>query len=257
MAAGPWGGHSNGYIPLSALTPLSWSGLRLRSDAAAAFEQLNVLFRARFGMNIVVTDAYRDYATQVRLKAEKPTLAATPGTSNHGWAMAVDLGGTIDDDYENDQYKWMDATAPAFGWVNPGWARPGPAFEKREPWHWEFGGSAGSTPTNPTNPPEDDMPLNQTDLEAIDRLIVDRLAQRLAQGTTLSPTGLDAVRGSVLGLMRAEEFQLNDIAGRVLNTKIDASTGTVAQTLRDARIISRRHEQAWRAHEGLPADPNA
>jgi hypothetical protein len=254
MAAGPWGGHSNGYIPLSALTPLSWaSGHRLRSDAAAAFENLNIAYRGAFGVNISVTDSYRDYARQVTLKAEKPHLAATPGTSNHGWALAVDLGGGIQN-FGTDQHVWMFANAHNHGWILPAWAQKNGS--KPEAWHWEFDGPGGSTPTNPTNPPEDDMPLNQTDLEAIDRLIVDRLAQRLAQGTTLSPTGLDAVRGSVLGLMRAEEFQLNDIAGRVLNTKIDASTGTVAQTLRDARIISRRHEQAWRAHEGLPADPN-
>jgi hypothetical protein len=241
---------------------LSWaSGHRLRSDAAAAFEQLNVAFRAAFGSSIGVTDSYRDYDAQVRVKAEKGNLAATPGTSNHGWALAVDLGRAEGlpkeagiERFGTPQHSWMRANAPAYGWILPGWAQENGS--KPEAWHWEFNGSDGSTPTNPTNPPEDDMPLNQTDLEAIDRLIVDRLAQRLAQGTTLSPTGLDAVRGSVLGLMRAEEFQLNDIAGRVLNTKIDASTGTVAQTLRDARIISRRHEQAWRAHEGLPADPN-
>jgi zinc D-Ala-D-Ala carboxypeptidase len=50
----------------------------------------------RDGVNITLTDSYRDYATQVRLRAEwcaqnKCYMAATPGTSNHGWGCAIDV----------------------------------------------------------------------------------------------------------------------------------------------------------------------
>ena len=63
-------------------------------------------------------------------------LAAFPGTSNHGWALAVDLCGGINV-AGRAQWGWMTANAGRFGFVKPDWARPG--AEKPEPWHWEFG----------------------------------------------------------------------------------------------------------------------
>ena len=66
----------------------------------------------------------------------KPALAACPGTSNHGWALAVDLCGGINV-AGSPQWTWMTANAGRFGFVQPDWARPG--AEKPEPWHWEYG----------------------------------------------------------------------------------------------------------------------
>jgi LAS superfamily LD-carboxypeptidase LdcB len=50
-------------------------------------------------------------------------LAATPGTSNHGWGLSVDLD--------------LDATAQA--WMRQNGARYGFVEDvPREPWHWTF-----------------------------------------------------------------------------------------------------------------------
>ena len=134
--AGAWGGHSNGRIPASAMCPLKTApGQMLRCDAQAAFERLSKAFEARFGAPISVTDAYRDYATQVILKRRKGRMAATPGTSNHGWALAVDLDSGINS-FGTAQHQWMRANAPKFGWIHPGWARQTGSLP--EPWHWEF-----------------------------------------------------------------------------------------------------------------------
>lgn len=153
QAAGAWGNHSNGAIPLSALSEISWAKSKyLRADAAQALSQLNALYLARFGAHIVVTDAYRDLATQVRLKATKGNLAAKPGTSNHGWALAVDLGGGIQSSYKTPQYLWMADVAPGYGWVNPDWAKPGPKFQKSEPWHWEYTGNGTQTVSTGADP---------------------------------------------------------------------------------------------------------
>ena len=134
--AGAWGGHSNGRIPASAMCPLKTApGQMLRCDAQAAFDRLSTAFEARFGAPISVTDAYRDYATQVILKRRKGRMAATPGTSNHGWALAVDLGSGINS-FGTAQHQWMRANAPKFGWIHPGWARQTGSLP--EPWHWEF-----------------------------------------------------------------------------------------------------------------------
>ena len=57
---------------------------------------------------------YRTYASQVRMYGQKPALAAVPGTSNHGWGLAVDLCGGIGS-FGTRQYTWMVANAGRFG----------------------------------------------------------------------------------------------------------------------------------------------
>jgi cell wall-associated NlpC family hydrolase len=136
-AAGAWGGYPNGFIPLTALCPAGVGRQVLRCDAAAAFGAMNSAYAATFGRPVCVTDSYRTFPEQVRLYGVKPALAAVPGTSNHGWALAVDLCGGLQS-FGTAQYAWMVANAPAFGWSNPSWARAGRGRE--EPWHWEFTG---------------------------------------------------------------------------------------------------------------------
>jgi hypothetical protein len=129
-----WGGYQNGRIPFTALAhPRSAPDAWLRPDAAAALDRLSAAYAARFGHPLGVTDSYRDYPHQVTTKARKGNLAAKPGTSNHGWGLALDLrmGG-----YGSTDYLWLRANAPAFGWDTPDWARPGGS--KHEPWHWEY-----------------------------------------------------------------------------------------------------------------------
>ncbi|NDI49009.1 M15 family metallopeptidase [Goekera deserti] len=134
-----WGGYSNGQIPPAELCPIS-DVHRLRCDAAAAYTSLSAAYQAWFGAPLCVTDSYRSYAAQVEAHVRKPAMTAAPGTSNHGWALAVDLcGGINDSQFDSPQYLWMLANAPRFGWFNPEWAQLGPAGEKAEPWHWEFG----------------------------------------------------------------------------------------------------------------------
>jgi hypothetical protein len=131
---GGWGGYANGRIPPTALAhPRSAPRALFRPDAAAAFDQLNAAYRARFGVGIAVTDSYRDYATQVTTKAAKPGLAAQPGTSDHGWGLAADLGGGINR-FGTVQYQWMKANAGRYGWTHEAWAEPGGS--RPEPWHW-------------------------------------------------------------------------------------------------------------------------
>ncbi|MEV0796829.1 peptidoglycan DD-metalloendopeptidase family protein [Kribbella sp. NPDC050281] len=135
-----WGGFSNGMIPSSKLCGLG-SGHKLRCDAAAAYAQLAAAYRAQFGRTLCITDSYRSYTSQVDLYARKPSLAALPGTSNHGWGVAVDLCGGIDR-FGTKQYQWMKNHAATYGWVHPSWAEQGGSRE--EPWHWEFGKPASA-----------------------------------------------------------------------------------------------------------------
>ncbi|MCA1710710.1 MAG: D-alanyl-D-alanine carboxypeptidase family protein [Actinobacteria bacterium] len=131
-------GYPNGFLPASALCPL-WQapGERLRADAAAAFNRMSQAHAASAGGPLCVTDSYRSYAGQVAVYREKPSLAATPGTSEHGWGLAVDLCGGVQQ-FGSDAYRWMQANAGGFGFGHPAWAEP--SGSKPEPWHWEFAG---------------------------------------------------------------------------------------------------------------------
>jgi murein DD-endopeptidase MepM/ murein hydrolase activator NlpD len=132
-----WGGFLNGMIPTSQLCPLkSAANQLLRCDAARAYDALAMAYRGEFGENLCITDSYRTFASQVTTFAHKPNLAAVPGTSNHGWALAVDLCGGVEK-VGSPQHTWMKEHAALFGWVHPAWAEPGGG--RPEPWHWEFG----------------------------------------------------------------------------------------------------------------------
>lgn len=131
-------GYANGRIPDSALCGVSFdASVRLRCDAAEQLEVLNTAYKAQFGTDLEVNDSYRSYAGQVQCKRTKGYLCATPGTSNHGSGIAVDLGGGIDS-FGTAQHRWMDANAPGLEWVHPSWAERGGS--KPEAWHWEYAG---------------------------------------------------------------------------------------------------------------------
>lgn len=115
--------------------------IELQPDAAVGYDALAAAFKAHFGEDIRITDDYRDYDAQVETKAEKGDVAAEPGTSNHGWGLAIDFASNINTQ-GSPQHTWMEQNAYKYGWANPEWAHDG---TKRggaeEPWHWEFRGS--------------------------------------------------------------------------------------------------------------------
>ena len=146
----------NGRLPASVLTGLPWAeaaGFRLRADAAASAGRLAAAFRAHFNAPLLLTDAYRLFATQVALKASKGAWAAEPGTSNHGLGIAIDFASGINVD-GSVQHRWMEANGPSFGWINPPWATNwNPLDGQHEPWHWEYDPARDQHIPAPTPPP--------------------------------------------------------------------------------------------------------
>ena len=135
-ASAQWGGWSNGRIPSGALCELGVFRHALRCDAAASYKQMSAAYQAEFGRPLCITDSYRSLGAQVTARTNKPTLAALPGTSIHGWALAVDLCDGINV-FGTPQWTWMTQHAGRFGFVQPAWA--GRNGDKPEPWHWEYG----------------------------------------------------------------------------------------------------------------------
>ena len=141
----------NGNLPASMLTPIGVGNHRLQPAAANAFKAMSAAAKAA-GIPLPITDSYRTYDAQVRLKREKGNMAATPGRSNHGWGLALDISTGGD---KSKIFNWLVNNASRFGWR-------GPLSKPYEPWHWEFAGTGTSKPmaapntkaaTTPPSPP--------------------------------------------------------------------------------------------------------
>lgn len=121
--------YGNGQVPTSALASVGSTGHRLWAPAASAFETLLSAAQAD-GVTIGITDSYRTYESQVDLAERKGLyseggLAATPGTSDHGWGLSLDLK------LDPAALSWMRANGAAYGFVED---------VPREPWHWTYQG---------------------------------------------------------------------------------------------------------------------
>lgn len=132
------GVYPNGLLPNSALCPV-WGaeGERLAPGAAASFSALSKAYAAQTGTPLCITDSYRSLPEQHAVKASRGSWAATPGTSQHGLGLAVDLCGGIED-FGSAAHHWLRQNAPLYGWYHPSWASAGGSLP--EPWHWEYAG---------------------------------------------------------------------------------------------------------------------
>jgi hypothetical protein len=100
-------------------------------DAAIGLDAMTRAAKAE-GVRLLLHEAYRTLARQNyfwgEYQAGRGNLAAEPGTSNHGWASAID----VDRGADTKAIPWMRKNAPRFGWDLP------KELGKREPWHWEW-----------------------------------------------------------------------------------------------------------------------
>jgi len=132
----------------------------VRCDAAEALARMNAAYRVAFGRDLTISGSYRTLDEQISTRAAKGTMAAVPGTSNHGWGLAIDLDQL--NGYRSAQYAWLKANAMTYGWHHPTYMDEG-GRGPHEPWHWEFGtsddaGTGTSVPITvgvkaPTTPP--------------------------------------------------------------------------------------------------------
>lgn len=121
---------SNGRLSAKSLCRL-WDGFLLNPEAAIAFTALNEHFKSVFGRSMCLDQTYRTLAQQYSTKASRGYYAATPGTSMHGWGLAVDFCAS---DTVGAAGAWIKKNAATYGWVHPAWA----STVKYEPWHWEY-----------------------------------------------------------------------------------------------------------------------
>ena len=163
-ASGAWGGHANGRIPVERLCRVSDGSPAqfgdppaslLECNAAQAFVAMHAAYQAHFGRPMDNVFGYRNYEGQVATairncgsaqsrSCDPPT--ARPGTSNHGWGLAVDMttnscGTNNRCGFATDHFAWLQANAPRFGFFHPEWAQQ--SGSATEYWHWEFPAPTG------------------------------------------------------------------------------------------------------------------
>lgn len=146
---------TNGKLPQAALFTVPGKKdnkgrpVRVLVEIADEFQQLLIDFKEHFGYELLLTDTYRSFerqqATKDRYTKEgRGHLAATPGRSPHGWALAFDCNTKGSDGikgFDGEIYKWLFRNAPKRGFWNPSWLQKGATNKDgkstEEPWHWE------------------------------------------------------------------------------------------------------------------------
>jgi hypothetical protein len=142
---GAWGGQKNGQIASTLLKPAVnfnplYAGVSvaagsnlLRAEAADQWSSLALEFADFFGKPLYGSEFYRALGRQNLLYADwlrlRQVLAAYPGTSNHGWASAIDLGSNVGT-WAGAEHKWVAANGPRRGFN---------FTVKSEGWHVDFG----------------------------------------------------------------------------------------------------------------------
>jgi hypothetical protein len=181
--------YSNGRLPNSELRylnipddPTSNKLHRLFPIVATQWEKLVAKARqdgftvTKFNISYKTGAAYRDIKSQKRGEGR-----ATPGSSPHGWGIAVDIQQLIQETRvaaglspnadrivaspvpnakvrkTSALYKWLDANAADFGFINPPLLKDS-AGKQDETWHWEYwgplsGGALNQPESSPNNNP--------------------------------------------------------------------------------------------------------
>ena len=130
--------YINGELDEAADLQNGLNGGRFVKGAAEAWDRM---VRDAAGAGVTLAPgrggSYRDVGEQERLsdkyKAGKGNLAAEPGTSDHGWGLAIDI-----DEDQSGAVEWLRAYGARHGWSET---------VSGEPWHWAYtGGKAVTSP---------------------------------------------------------------------------------------------------------------
>jgi lysozyme len=154
------GAYSNGHLPTSVLSPIA-SGVKcekpageLADPAAAAYNSMALAAARQLPTN-GCDSAYRSYDRQLYYwslyTSGRGNLAAFPGSSNHGWGLAIDGSrltvGVIDK--IGRQFCWGKTEAFSEWWhmnYTGCWHRPDPGLNLHSPTLRQHSGGPGQGP---------------------------------------------------------------------------------------------------------------
>ena len=151
--------------PKSEIVAVNANGrrIRLRKSAGKKFEQM-VKDARKAGVRLVPISGFRSIEQQEKLffnigaqrnqtPAERASVSAPPGHSEHHTGYAVDVGDgavpatNLSTKFENTEaFKWMEANAARYGF-ELSFPEGNPQGVSYEPWHWRFVGDRDSLET--------------------------------------------------------------------------------------------------------------
>lgn len=165
LGAWPYQGAliQNGTIPAAAMD--SRTGVPLKTEVSIQASGW-IAELATLGIKMWFSEGYRDLATQVYWKKQEALgntpSAATPGFSNHGWAMAVDVNtNTWGNNSNSSTYATVVAVGRKYGFLKS---------IPSESWHFDY--SLTPTIIVTDQEEEDDMPLTPEDIKKITDAVI-------------------------------------------------------------------------------------
>lgn len=112
---------------------------RLVPEAAVSLQAMAAVYKSQTDDEFDVTSAYRDIKTQKqvfqRQDHRRYPLASSPGSSDRGWGIIIDVPGGNDNDLSYQQ-AWMVDNAGKFGWEMV--APPTSTGVYKQPQHWIY-----------------------------------------------------------------------------------------------------------------------
>ncbi|MEC4815682.1 MAG: D-alanyl-D-alanine carboxypeptidase family protein [Scytonema sp. PMC 1069.18] len=158
-------GHfSYSEAPASELQPVSANGrIQMRKAAAQKYKEMTAAARSA-GVILVPISGFRSINDQNQLffnvgakrnqtPAERASVSAPPGHSEHHTGYAVDIGDgaapstNLNTNFEKTKaYQWLQANAARFSF-EISFPKDNPQGVSYEPWHWRFVGDRDSLET--------------------------------------------------------------------------------------------------------------
>lgn len=219
--------YTNGNVPASLLRPLDGQPEAfLRLDAAGSWNRARPEVLAKTGILLTVRGWNRTYAEQVTFYLQRhrkaragesiccywngvpyhfigTAHAAPPGTSNHGWGLAVDIVdfGSVGQ-WNNPRYR---AAWPVL--AEHGWTETEGRGSIQEPWHKVYDSSRDQHKNDkPITTPEDEMPTAKEIADAVWSKKV-RTPSNLVDDLGKETTTLELLKVTAWRVERAKNLQ--------------------------------------------------
>lgn len=131
----------NGNIAKEMCTIPFMSTHKIHCRAVDDLGAMNKSYKAKFGTNLPIDtwkySTYRSYADQVQVKKTiSAPIVATPGTSPHGWGLAIDFKEGSKYSYGSAIHNWLKTNGPKYGWEQMPWHQKGGKYQ--EYWHFDY-----------------------------------------------------------------------------------------------------------------------
>jgi hypothetical protein len=134
--------YKNGEIPNNKLRSINnaskykgaitsdGGNIRLYEKASIALDRL-ILAAEQAKIPVKINSAYRTFADQQSVRRQYPNDSATPGTSNHGFGLAVDFA-------TPSPFRRIKPGDKLYDWLIVNGAKFGFKRIAKESWHWEY-----------------------------------------------------------------------------------------------------------------------